>query len=422
VRVLFVANPEKTIFLSMVPLAWALRTAGHDVRFAGQPGFADVITRAGLTAVPVGRDRDPYRIARLTPGRVEVERAGLHPPWDVCLDPANAVWDRMLAGHVDAVDLGHKPENFPIIAGLVEFARQWQPDLVVWEPLTYAGGIAARACGAASARLLFGIDVFGVTRDHYRRLMAERPEGERADPLGEWLGSYGRKYGFSFGEDMTTGHFTIDPFPAGLQLTADLHYVPMRYVPYNGTAVVPRWLWEPQERPRVALTMGLTATDSFDGYTIDVQDILDALSTLDVEVVATIAAAEQKKLARVPANARLVPFVPLHALAPTCSVAIHHAGPGTLAAIAAHGVPQLTLPYSFDEPIFAQKLAAQGAGIDLGAGPVTGDTVRNAVVRLLRQPYHRDRALALRDEMREMPSPNEVVEQIEELTAKYRDR
>jgi hypothetical protein len=32
VRVLFTVNPERTIFLSMVPLAWALRTAGHEVR------------------------------------------------------------------------------------------------------------------------------------------------------------------------------------------------------------------------------------------------------------------------------------------------------------------------------------------------------------------------------------------------------
>jgi glycosyltransferase (activator-dependent family) len=420
-RVLFVANPEKTIFLSMVPLAWALRTAGHEVRFAGQPGFAAEITQAGLTAVPLGHDRDPYRIARLTPGRVEAERAGLHPPWDVATDPANAVWDRMLLGHVDAVQLGHKPEYFPIIAALVEFARHWQPDLVVWEPLTYAGGIAAKACGAASARLLFGIDVFGVTRDHYRHLLAEQPPESRPDPLAEWLGSYGRRYGFEFSEDMATGHFTVDQFPASLQLAADLEYVPMRYVPYNGKAVVPRWLWEPTERPRVALTMGLTATDSFDGYAVPVQEILDATADLDIELVATIAEAEQRKL-RVPANARLVPFVPLHALAPTLSVAIHHAGPGTLATIALHGVPQLALPYSFDEPIFARNLVAQGAGLELGPDEISGQAVRDKLLRLLRQPHHRQRALALRDEMLAMPSPNQVVGRLEELTAKHRGR
>ena len=60
-RVLFVTSPEKTIFLSMVPMAWALRTAGHEVRVASRPGFANVITQAGLTAVPAGRDTDLWR-------------------------------------------------------------------------------------------------------------------------------------------------------------------------------------------------------------------------------------------------------------------------------------------------------------------------------------------------------------------------
>ncbi len=412
-RVLFAVNPEKTIFYTMVPLAWALRTAGHDVRIASQPRFATTITQAGLTAVPVGRDTDLFRVARLTPGRVEAERAGLHPPWDVAADPALASWERLLEGYADAVVLGFKPENFPIIADLVDYARHWQPDLVIWEPLSYAGAIAAKACGAAHARLLFGIDVFGVARDHFWRV---RPAGESADPLGEWLGAYARRYGGEFTEDMATGHFTIDQFPGSLQVDSSLSYVRTRFVPYNGPAVVPRWLWEPPSRPRVALTMGLSATGIFDGYAVDVPELLNALSTLDVEVVATV---DPDQLDRVPANVRAVSFVPLHALAPTCGAVIHHAGPGTLATVAGHGVPQLALPYSFDEPIFAEKLAAQGAGLSIPPAEVTGESVRAAVLRLLDEPAFRERAAALRAEMLAQPSPNEAVARLEELAAKY---
>ncbi len=64
-RVLFTGYPEKTHFLAMAPLAWALRTAGHEVVFASQPGFARVITQAGLTAVAVGRDSDHARMMQL---------------------------------------------------------------------------------------------------------------------------------------------------------------------------------------------------------------------------------------------------------------------------------------------------------------------------------------------------------------------
>ena len=61
-RVLLTTYPERTHFLAMVPLAWALRTAGHDVRVAVQPKFAPTVTQAGLTAAPVGRNSDLWQI------------------------------------------------------------------------------------------------------------------------------------------------------------------------------------------------------------------------------------------------------------------------------------------------------------------------------------------------------------------------
>ncbi|MFF0744466.1 activator-dependent family glycosyltransferase [Streptomyces sp. NPDC004111] len=419
-RVLFTTTPEKTIFMSMVPLAWALRTAGHEVRFASQPKFADTITQAGLTAVPVGRDSDLFRVARTTPELLEEARAGLHAPWDVAEDPAKAVWKNMLAGYRDAVEEGHKPENFPMISGLVDFARQWRPDLVIWDPLTYAGPVAAKAVGAAHARLLFGVDVFGVAREEFLRLKEEQPEGEREDPLADWLGGYARRYGGEYTEDMASGHFTIDQFPRGLQLeAAGLHYERMRYIPYNGPAVVPGWLWKKPARPRVALTMGLSATDLFSGYTFGIQDVLDSLADLDIEVVATVADSAREGL-RKPDNARLVPFVPLHALAPTCDVVVHHAGPGTLATVARHAVPQLSLPYSFDEPLFAAALTANGAGLHIEPEATSGETVRAQVLRLLEDPDRRAGARRLRDEFDALPSPNELVPTLLELTAKHR--
>ncbi|MEU9035216.1 activator-dependent family glycosyltransferase [Streptomyces sp. NPDC048352] len=420
-RVLFTVLPEKTIFLSMVPLAWALRTAGHEVRVACQPKFADAVTQAGLTAVPVGRDSDLFRVARLDPEELEAARAGLHAPWDAVEDPAKAAWEPMLNGYYDAVAKGFKPDNFPLVSGLVEFARHWKPDLVVWDPLTQAGAIAAKAVGAAHARLMFGLDVFGAARERFLRLKAERPEGERTDHLADWLGGYARKYGGEFSEDMATGHFTIDQFPRSLQVEAeDLDYLRMRFVPYNGTATVPKWLWAGPSRPRVALTMGLTATDHYDGYTISTQDVLDSLADLDIELVATLSEAERAGLRHVPENARLVSFVPLHALAPTCSAVIHHAGTGTVATMAGHAVPHLSVPYHFDEPLLARKIVEQGSGLELAHDRATGAAVRENVLRLLEEPRFAARAVDLREEMAALPAPNELVPLLEELTDRHR--
>jgi glycosyltransferase (activator-dependent family) len=414
VRILLTTAAVRSFLLTMVPLAWALRAAGHEVRVACRPNFAGTVTEAGLTAVPVGSDRDPW--ARVTPEQLEATRAGLHPPYDVVdMRPDDITWEHLKAGYDREVTWWHKAENFPIVAELVEFARHWKPDLVIWEPTSYAGAIAAKAVGAAHGRLLWGTDVLGITRDHYLRLKEDRD-----DPLADWLGANAQHYGAEYSEDMATGHFTIDQLPESLRLMkTGLHGVPMRYTPYGGPAVIPRWLWEAPQRPRVAMSFGIAATNFFDGYTAPVQSILDSLADLDIEVVATIGDEQKNKLDRIPANATLVPYVPLQALAPTCAAFVHHAGAATMATVSLHAVPQLSLPYHFDEPALARALAAQGAGLTI-LEQATGPAVRENVLRLLHEPGFGERARALRDELLAMPTPGELVGHLEELTEKYR--
>ncbi|MET8054619.1 nucleotide disphospho-sugar-binding domain-containing protein, partial [Streptosporangium sp. NPDC005286] len=194
----------------------------------------------------------------------------------------------------------------------------------------------------------------------------------------------------------------------------------MRYVPYGGPAVVPDWLRTPPRRPRVGLTMGLSATEVYDGYNVDMQDIFDALADLDIELVATVAESEQRRFSRVPDNTRMVAYVPWHALAPTCSAVIHHAGAATLATTALHPVPQLSLHYHYDQPILARKLAEHGAGLEIHTSQVTGQAVRGNLLRLLNEPAFHRCAADLRDEIHALPTPNQLVPQLEELTAKHR--
>jgi enterobactin C-glucosyltransferase len=122
----------------------------------------------------------------------------------------------------------------------------------------------------------------------------------------------------------------------------------------------------------------------------------------------------------VPSNTRIESWVPMDALAATCSAAINHAGGGTLSTFAVHGVPQLTLPYHFDEPILGRNLAAVGAGLNLHPSQASGAAVGDAVRRLLEDSDLVKGALSLRDEMHALPSPNDLVATVEALTAKYR--
>ncbi|WP_326943867.1 DUF1205 domain-containing protein [Amycolatopsis sp. NBC_01307] len=400
-KVLFCALPQLTHFYATVPLAWALRTAGHEVRYATSPDFAEAVTDAGLTAVAVGPAdaEDDEEIAEEAP-------AGLPAPYD--LAESGADWTD---GHAEAFDAmvtyAFGEFNAPILDDLVAFARSWQPDLVLWEPFTYAGAFAAAACGAAHGRVLFGTDFLGVTHEW---IHAHVPD----DRLTEWLTSTADRLGVPYTDDLRSGHFTVDQLPSPLRLSSpELEYVPARYVAYGGPAEVPAWLRETPSRPRIAVTLGTSATLEYGGYTVQVTDLLAALSTMDVEVVATVDGP-------VPDNVRAVPYVPLDALAPTCAAAIHHGGFGTLLTFARHGVPQLTLPHDFDAPLLGRKLAAQGAGLTVDPAQASGRRIRWSVEQLLGNTGIRAAATALAGEIAAMPSPNDVVARLEELTTKHR--
>ncbi|MEU5714367.1 hypothetical protein AB0G71_01000 [Streptomyces sp. NPDC020403] len=81
---------------------------------------------------------------------------------------------------------------------LVALPRRRRPDLVVWDTLMMGGSIAAQACGAAHARLLYGLDLVGTMRERHLTSLAARPEELREDPLAEWLEWTAARYGGGF--------------------------------------------------------------------------------------------------------------------------------------------------------------------------------------------------------------------------------
>ncbi|WP_019609404.1 nucleotide disphospho-sugar-binding domain-containing protein, partial [Nocardiopsis sp. CNS-639] len=223
------------------------------------------------------------------------------------------------------------------------------------------------------------------------------------------------RHGVDFSETLVRGQATLDYLPASLGVPAPTgtHRLPIRYVPYNGRAVVPDWLRTPPTRPRVCLSLGTTATQRLGGYTVDVATLLEGLADLDVEVVATLPAREQDKLGTVPGNARLVEYVPLHALTPTCAGMITHGGAGTVMSGLVHGVPQSAVPHHmYDEPLLASLVAAQGSGVVVDPARVTPEAVRESTRRLLEDPSHTEAARRLRGEVDAMPSPADVARRL----------
>lgn len=425
-RILFATYAEKTHFWAMVPLAWALQSAGHEVRVATQPALLDTVTGAGLSAVAVGRNHTLYDFVREV--AADADGAEEDDWFDFAEnDPAVLTPEHLDAGYDQVVLWWWRAFNDSMIDDLVTVAKRWQPDLIVWEAITFAGPVAAAVTGAAHARYVWGADLFTRMRRRHLAALAARGAAPREDVLAYWLGARAGRYGAHFNEDMTTGQFTIDAIPdslrlrPGLGLDLGLDYLPVRPVSYNGGSVVEPWLRTPPARPRVCLTLGVSATDRPIGYSVSTAELLDALADLDVEVVATLPDAERAKLARVPANARVTAFVPLNVLAATCSVVIHHGGIGTYNTCLLAGVPQFVVPTKlFDLGVRAEHLAAEGAGLAVPPTELTPDLVRSGVSRLIGDPSFRANAARLRAEILALPSPNDAVTAIEERVSRHR--
>ncbi|MGF1646443.1 MAG: nucleotide disphospho-sugar-binding domain-containing protein [Kineosporiaceae bacterium] len=389
----------------MVPVAWALRGEGHDVLVATQPALVDDVVAAGLPVAPVGRDHDLWRVARLAPaGPAGIPALGLG---------ADPTWEYLLGEYRRVVPWWWRLINEPMLADLVDLCRRWRPHLVVWEAVTFAGAVAARACGAAHVRFLFGSDLPGRLR---REFLRARPVAATDDPLAQWLDRCAHQFGGSFHEDMTTGQASVTFLPEPLRIpAADGPLLPVRYVPYNGRCVVPGWVLDRPRRPRVGISLGRSSIERLGTYPVRVPDLLEALSALDVEVVATVSADDPA--AALPGNARLVGFVPLHALAASCSVVVNHGGPGTMCTTLGTGVPQLVLPGMYDEPLLGDLLTRTGAGLALAPDEWTVERIADFTRRLLTLSAHRDAARALQATAMAMPTPDLLSRALESVAA-----
>ncbi|HET6214375.1 MAG TPA: activator-dependent family glycosyltransferase [Micromonosporaceae bacterium] len=405
-RVMFATWEGATHLFPAVPLGWSFYAAGHDVRVACHPGLVDRVVEAGLPAAAVGKD---YDVA----GRIKQDPTQLKFTQNAPLETVVAEMRRsfaLLSGFNDAV-----------VGDMVAFARRWRPDLVIWDPIMFGGVVAARAVGAADARLLWGPDLFTHRRQTVHPKISQLA-AMGGNPVLDWLGGVYQQFGLEFDENDLIGRWTIDPCPPSMRLPVQCDRVPMRYVPYNGPAVAPDWLLDPPARPRICLTPGTSSIRLTGADTLPMEAALHALGGLDAEVVVGLTAAHRGKLTNIPANVRLVEAMSFHLLLPTCSAVVHHGGAGTTMTAAVHGVPQLVIPDVADQTTNAKQLAGTGAGISLLADEADPDAIRDSVTRLLGDESFAAAATALQEEIRQQPSPPEVVRTLEELVSAQPER
>ncbi|OIK25435.1 nucleotide disphospho-sugar-binding domain-containing protein [Streptomyces malaysiense] len=417
-RVLFVPAAMRPHFYPLVTLAWAFRAAGHDVRVAGQPSIVEQIARSGLPAVCVGAEHDLLQNMREIFQNPAVDLAAVRRRMSrVATGGRSPKWDRAALRELTPEEerlreqVTYRPHTMAaeaMAADLVPFAREWGPDLVVSDPLPYVSSLVAEVLQVPLVRHLWG-------PNSTRRLAGHGGPTDRtaADAWPTELVALFEKYGARVRDDHA--RLTVDPTPTRMQIDDIPHRLPVRYVPYNGSGTVPGWLTEPAGRPRVCVTWGTTTAALTSREKYVVPTILEELLELDVEVVATLNREEREKLGELDERVRLVENLPLDWLLPTCHAIVHQAGAGTMLTAAAHGVPQVAVPQATDQPFNAAMLRGTGAGLTVDVDGFRDGDIRRTVAAAMNDVSVRESARRLREEVREQPSPAEVVATLEKL-------
>ncbi|MER7584744.1 nucleotide disphospho-sugar-binding domain-containing protein [Kitasatospora sp. NPDC097691] len=389
-RVLFVATAGAHLPW-ITPLSWACQVAGHEVLVASRPAATGFLTAAGLTVAPVG-DEDAIRTAQSAHRGLASTGGPRHLASGWVSNPGRLDREaRRLLGTRQITSADAMTDD------LVALARAWRPDVVVYDTVALAGLVTAAAVK---------VPAFGHTWGFSFGFDFERDEDLRG-PFARLFERFGVEPRFA-------PEAWIDPCPQTLRSPHPVPWAPMRLVPYNGPLVLPEWLLDRPERPRVCVTGGVTTT----ALTGLVGRLAEGVRRAGAEAVVTVAGHHDVSAADLPDGVRLLSAFPMSTLLPTCDAVVHHGGVGTGMISAVTGLPQLVVPHTAIQDHWAERITEVGAGLtlDVPDGPDV-DAVAEAVTALLTVPGHRESAARLRDENAAMPAPARLVGLLERAVA-----
>ncbi|MEW2400552.1 nucleotide disphospho-sugar-binding domain-containing protein [Streptomyces sp. NPDC046862] len=374
-KILVNTGPAHPLFFPVVPLAWALHAAGHQVLVAAPDSFEPVIRGAGLRMAPVSGPLDMGDVM----GR---DRNG---------NPLKVPdTDEEMA---DGVGSGFARLATRTLEGTRDLVGAWRPDLVVTESYSFgAAALAAAAHGVPWAKHTVGPGDLPIVPAVARELAPEIKESGL--------------------DELPAPDLVLDNCPPLMGGPADGN-VPIRYVPYGEPGLVPGWSLRPRSTPRVLVTLGSVQPQI--GGLPALGEMLRAVAELPVELVVAVADHLLPQLGGLPTNVVAAGWQSLTAVLPGCDLAVHHGGPGTMMACSSHGLPQVVVPGRGKPLAEIRRLTEHGGAVEVPPADLTPEALREACRTLLDDPERRERALAVRDDIAAQPSPLRAVSVLEDL-------
>ncbi|MBF6300459.1 DUF1205 domain-containing protein [Nocardia amamiensis] len=383
-KFLVVPVPSSGHLLAMVPFCWALRLAGHEVLVASRDDVTATALRSGLNAVELTALNVP-----MDELRAKVNEGMFPLPLFADRDQPSGQGLWQIAAQNWHNHAGQYLETFAAVA------RDWGADVILTDPLATIG----RALGAELDLPVlvhrWGIDPTGGPFTERTAALAEENGTRLADPVA-----------------------ILDICPPRLQAPDAAASIPVGYVPFNGTGVLPTWHRNDHGRKRIAVCMG-GSTLSLTGPR-PLESVLAALGEVaDAEVIVALSAHDRAAVGELPDHVRVVEEVPLNLFLPGCDLLVHHGGSTTGLTAGWFGLPQLVLPQMFDQFDYARGLVRAGAGLAAETPAAQGDVeaLAASIRTLLREPDFRAAAERIGSDLRAAPPAQDVVAQVIPLLA-----
>jgi UDP:flavonoid glycosyltransferase YjiC (YdhE family) len=383
VRVLFSSTSGYGHIFPMVPLARAFAAHGHAVRWATGRDSCPIVAAAGLDVVAAGLSGDLLAVHKQ---RVRALGTGLRPE------------DR--SGFVFPLNFGHG-RTPAMVADLLPVARVWQPDLLVHEQGELAAPLVGAVLGVPTVLHAFGgsvpAELLSAAGDQLAPLWSEH--GLTIPP---YAGCNGTTY--------------LDICPTKVQTVSLRHVVgvlqELRPVSYTGepTAEPPSGIGD-DSVPLVYVTLGTVSNKA-----AAIRAAVQGLSGLGVRLLVTVGPdGDPEALGEQPSHVTVERYVSQTEVLPHCAAVISHGGSGTFFGALGQGLPHLCLPQGADQFRNAAGAVQSGVGLALHPDEATPEAIAHAASRILTEGSFRAAAVGLADDIRAMPSPDEVVSVLERL-------
>ncbi len=368
---------------------------GDDVRFITGARFAEPVTRAGATHIPLPAEAD-YDTESLV--RTLSERAHLKGARAIAFDvenvfakPSRAQYHAVLGAHRErAADAVLFDPGFYGAMFMSAHPRAARPALVMCGVLPLnleSRDVAPFGMGLAPARLL----------NHQRNAALGVLSRRVLAGANRTLNDYHREL---HGMDLPASlpriprhadaivQFTVEGFEyPRSDAPPHLHFVGPLSATGSQAPLSPWWDELDGSRPVVHVTQGTVANLDYEQL---IAPTLSALATEDILVVVATGGRPVDTLPPLPANARAAEFLPYDELLPRTAVYVTNGGYGGVQYALRHGVPIVATGGKEDKPEVGARVAGSGVGRRIRSEHPSPGALRTAVLDVLNRPRYRE--------------------------------